>query len=139
MSKRKIKMAAAIALAGGVLFGTAACTSDADTVSRNLSTAAEQFEVVRRITVTTGFSGEVALEVEGACSLETASSFLEGAVEITCRIGPDEYMKHFVVKGDNDIVTVQQIETSDASKYHHRVIIKPENLLPEFDYEAGEQ
>jgi hypothetical protein len=40
---------------------------------------------------------------------------------------------------DNVTFIVQQLETVDASVYHHRVIIKPENLLPEFDYEGGEQ
>lgn len=142
---KKITKAIIAAGAVGMLaVGLAGCESDADTASRNLSTAAEQFEIVRRITVTSGFPGEggtkdVALQIEGRCSLETADSFLEGAVEVTCKIGPNEYMKHFVIKGDNDNMVVQQIETADVSVYHHRVLIKPENLLPEFDYEGGEQ
>jgi hypothetical protein len=126
----------ALAIAGTALVG---CTTDADNASRNISTAAEQFEVNRRITVTTGFNNEVALQVEGRCSLESTDSFLSGALEITCKIGPNEYVKHFVVKGDNDVVTAQQLDTIDVSVYHHRVLIKPENLLPEFDYEGGEQ
>jgi len=48
-------------------------------------------------------------------------------------------VKHFVVKGENDTVNIQQLDTIDVSVYHHRVIIKPENILPEFDYEGGEQ
>lgn len=127
---------------GAVVVGSLAavgCTSDADVASQNLSTAAEQFEIERRITVTTGFNNEIALQVEGRCSLETANSFLDGALEVTCKIGPNEYVKHFVVKGDNDVVTAQQLGTVDVSVYHHRVLIKPENVLPEFDYEGGEQ
>lgn len=136
--KMKTKIAALV-LAAGAVVGLAGCTTDADTASRNISTAAEQFEVNRRITVTTGFNNEVALQVEGRCSLESTDSFLSGALEITCKIGPDQYVKHFVVKGDNDVVTAQQLDTIDVSVYHHRVLIKPENLLPEFDYEGGEQ
>lgn len=139
MKKFRTRILAAVAGIALLFGGLTACTTDADTASRNLSTAAEQFEVERRITVTTGFGAEVALQVEGRCSLESADSFLAGALEVTCKIGPDRYAKHFVVKGDNDIVTVQQLETIDVSVYHHRVLIKPENLLPEFDYEAGEQ
>lgn len=127
------------AIAGVTVAGLSACTTDADTASYNLSQEAEQFNVNRRITVQTGFSNEVALQVEGRCSLESADSFLAGALEVTCKVGPNQYAKHFVVKGDNDIVTVQQLETTDVSVYHHKVLIKPENLLPEFDYEAGEQ
>lgn len=134
-----VKALGAVAVGGLLIGGLAACTSDADNASRNISTAAEQFEVNRRITVTTGFANEVALQVEGRCSMESANSFLEGALEVTCKIGPNEYVKHFVVQGDNDIVTVQQLDTIDVSVYHHRVLIKPENLLPEFDYEGGEQ
>lgn len=136
--KMKTKIAA-IVLAAGAVVGLAGCTTDADTASRNISTAAEQFEVNRRITVTTGFNNEVALQVEGRCSLESTDSLLSGALEITCKIGPDQYVKHFVVKGDNDVVTAQQLDTIDVSVYHHRVLIKPENMLPEFDYEGGEQ
>lgn len=133
---RAIATLAAVGIAATALAG---CTSDADVASHNLSTAAEQFEIQRRITVTTGFTNDVALQVEGRCSLETADSFLAGAVEITCKIGPNDYVKHFAVKGDNDLVLIQQLDTIDVSLYHHRVLIKPENLLPEFDYEGGEQ
>ncbi len=136
MKKRIIGIALVSLALVGVLAG---CVSDADMGSRNLSTAAEQFELDRRITVTTGFSNEVALQIEGRCSLETADSFLAGAIEVVCKIAPNEFTKHFIVKGDNDVVTVQQLGTVDASVYHHRVLIKPENILPEFDYEGGEQ
>ncbi len=135
----KNKIIALTVVAAGAIALLTGCTSDADNASRNISTAAEQFEVNRRITVTTGFNNEVALQVEGRCSLESTDSFLSGALEITCKIGPNEYVKHFVVKGDNDVVTAQQLDTIDVSVYHHRVLIKPENMLPEFDYEGGEQ
>ncbi|UOE45964.1 hypothetical protein [Agromyces larvae] len=137
--KKTTALTLAATAAVATTLGLSGCTTDADTASYNLSQAAEQFEIERRITVTTGFANEVALQVEGRCSVESADSFLAGALEITCKIGPDRYAKHFVVKGDNDIVTIQQTETVDVSVYHHRVLIKPENLLPEFDYEAGEQ
>jgi hypothetical protein len=52
-------------IAGGVVLvagavGLTACVSDSDQASQNLSTAAEQFEVVRRITVTHGVTGDFA-------------------------------------------------------------------------------
>jgi len=124
-------------LAGGVML--TGCMSDADTVSDNISTAAEQFEVERRIVAVNGITDAIMLEIEGRCSVETADSGLNGSLEITCKIGPNEYTKHFVGLSDNVSYVVQQLGTSDASVYHHRVLIKPENLLPEFDYEAGEQ
>lgn len=134
---KKLVAAGIVTVAGVTLL--AACTSDADTASKNLSTAAEQFEIERRITAVNGITDKVMLEIEGRCSVETAESFLSGSLEVTCKIGPNEYAKHFVVLGDNGLAVVQQLENADVSVYHHRVLIKPENLLPEFDYEGGEQ
>jgi hypothetical protein len=128
---------AAVAVAGVTMLS--GCVSDADQASRNLSTSAEQFEIERRITAINGFTDSVMLEIQGRCSVETAESALANSLEVTCKIGPNQYAKHFVLLGDNGYATIQQLGTSDASVYHHRVIIKPENLLPEFDYEAGEQ
>lgn len=136
MKIRNAIIAGALVLAG---LGLVGCTSDADTASRNLGTAAEQFEVNRRLTFIHGITGDVTLEVEGRCSTETADSALAGAIEVTCKIGPNEYVKHFAVVGDNGQALVQQLDTTDVSVYHHRVLIKPENVLPEFDYEGGEQ
>ena len=43
--------------------------SQADTASRNLSSAADNFEVVRRIVFYNGITGEYILTIEGLCSL----------------------------------------------------------------------
>lgn len=126
----------AVGLAAAVLTG---CQSDADKAGDNLHTAIEQFEVERRIVAINGITDKAMLEIEGRCSVETAESDLAGGLEIVCKIGPDEYAKHFVGLSDNVTYVVQQIGTTDVSVYHHRVIIKPENILPEFDYEGGEQ
>lgn len=130
------------ALAGLALAGTlglTGCVSDADTASRNLSYQAEQFEVPRTITFINGITDREMVRVEGRCSVETAESFLAGAVEVTCKIGPNEYKKNFLVPGDNAIVTVEQMDPIDVSVYHYLFIIKPEALIPEFDLETGEQ
>jgi hypothetical protein len=131
-------VAAAAGLAAGALVLTG-CQSDADTVSDNLHYAVEQFEVQRVITAINGITDTVMLRIEGRCSVESTDSDLGGGLEIVCKIGPNEYTKHFVGLSDNVTYVVQQVEAIDASVYHHRVILKPENILPEFDYEGGEQ
>lgn len=55
-----------IALLG--LLALAGCT-DADRASQNLSTAADNFEVQRRIIFYNGITGEYMLTIEGLCSL----------------------------------------------------------------------
>lgn len=136
---RKVAIGLLVAVGAVTLLTAASCSSDADTASKNLSTAAEQFEIERRITAVNGITDAVMLEIEGRCSVETGDSLLKGSLEITCKIAPNEYAKHFVGLSDNVSFVVQQLGTADVSVYHHRVLIKPENLLPEFDYEAGEQ
>lgn len=131
------KIAAAV-IAVGAVVGLAGCASDADQTSRNLSTAAEAFEIQRTIIATNGISGKTMLFVEGRCSLESADSFLAGALEITCKIDSDSYVKHFYVPGDQDQVVITQEAPIDVSEYHTRVILKPQNLLPEFDIKLGE-
>lgn len=134
MKNRKTIAAAiaGIALAAVMLTG---CESDADTASRNIATAAEQFEVQRTIVGINGITGDVTFFAEGRCSFENDGR----RFDVTCRYGPDEYRKHVFIMGDQDSVSVTQEEAIDVSVYHTRVILKPQSLLPEFDLEVGKQ
>lgn len=135
--KKSIKIGiAAVAIAG--VLGLAGCASDADRTSQNLSTAAEAFEIQRTIVATNGITGKTMLFVEGRCSLESAESFLAGAIEITCKISSEDYVKHFYVPGDQDQIVITQEEPIDVSEYHTRVILKPLGSIPEFDIMLGE-
>lgn len=115
-----------------------ACTSDADRASRNLSTAAEQFEVQRHIVGLNGITDEVLFEVEGRCSIEAGDTGVEGTLEVVCKHGPDDLRKHFVGLSDNVTFVATQLEGIDADEYRTRIIIKPENIVPNFDLVTGE-
>lgn len=132
---RKIALAGAGALAIAIITGGAGCTSDADKASENIATAAEQFEVQRTIIGQSGITDDIFLYVEGRCSFEEAGD----RIDITCKYGPDEYRKHTFLIGDQDRVGITQEQAIDVSVYHTRIVLKPENILPEFDIEMGEQ
>lgn len=117
---------------GLAVFMLASCTSDADKVSRNLSVAAEQFEVQRRIVGINGITDSPAFEVEGRCSIEDEGKWLL----VICKHGPDDYKKHFVGLSDNVFYVAVQTESMDADEYRTRIIIKPENIVPNFDVET---
>ncbi len=134
MKNIKTKIAA-LAIAGLAVIGLAGCESDADTASRNIATAAEQFEVQRTIVGINGITGDTIFFAEGRCSFETSGR----RFDVTCRYGENEYRKHVFILGDQDSVSITQEEPIDVSVYHTRVILKPENLLPEFDLEVGKQ
>lgn len=135
LKHRIIAATGALLVAAATLAG---CSSDADQASRNLSTAAEAFEVQRTIIAVNGITGERIFFAEGRCSMESAESFLPGALEITCKQGPDEYRKHFLLLGDQDSVAITQEKPIDVSEYHTRIVLKPQNVIPEFDIMMGE-
>jgi hypothetical protein len=109
------------------------CASDADKVSTNLSKAAEQFEVQRKIVGINGITDKVLFEVEGRCSIER-----DGDLVVTCKHGPDDYRKHYVGLSDNVTYIATQMKGIDVSEYRTRIILKPENIVPNFDLVTGE-
>lgn len=129
---RKRVMIPAVLLA--LVLGTA-CYDDskADVASYNLSKAAEQFEISRRIVFFNGITDKYLLTVEGRCSVETSESALGGSLEVTCKIGPDQYKKHFLGLSDNVSYFVEQVETANVSEYHYRVIFRPDTIIPNID------
>lgn len=120
-----------------LLIGTtlAACTSDADVASDNLSKAADNFEILRRIVFYNGITGDYILEIEGLCSLGNNDSSRE--LSVTCKTGSNEYKKHFLGLSDNVSWFAEQMEGADVSTSHYRVIFKPSTILPDVDYRSS--
>lgn len=129
-------MKKSIAALLAVLAISAACNpfaSDADVAAENLSKAAEQFEVQRRIVFINGITDEYLLSIEGRCSVETSNSALGGSLEVTCKVADGEYKKHFLGLSDNVTFLVEQLSSVDVSTQRYRVIFKPEAIVPEVD------
>ena len=124
--KRMIRWGVALML--GLLVG---CARDADIASRNLSVAADMFEITRRVVFYNGITGEYILVVEGRCSLGNKDTV--GRMSVTCKVGPNAYKKHFLGLSDNVTFFAEQLETADASVYHYRVVFKPQSIVPDID------
>ena len=105
--------------------------SDADIASENLSKAADQFEITRRIVFYNGISGEYILTIEGLCSLGNWDAAKE--LSVTCKTGPSSYKKHFLGLSDNVTYFAEQIEGASVSAYHYRVIFKPASIIPDVE------
>lgn len=102
---------------------------DAKVASYNLSKAADNFEINRRIVFYNGITGEYMLAIEGRCSIADQGNQLE----VTCKTGPNEYKKHFLGLSDNVTYFVEQLDAADVSVYHYRVTFKPSVILPDID------
>lgn len=116
----------------------AACQSDADTVSDNLSREAEQFRVSRDIVFYNSITDKYMFEVKGRCSVDDSTD-LSNTLAVTCRNGPDEYVKEYLGKADNVAWFAVQTEPSDVSRYHYEIILKPESIIPDIKVESGQQ
>lgn len=126
MSKKIIAASIAALATIGLAAG---CTSDADVASKNLSKAAEQFEVNRRISVVNGITDNYVMVVEGKCSLE----FPDGRNEIICKLADGSFVKHHVLLSDNTFVMSEQTNGTAVDTDQYRVIFKPEVLVPNVD------
>lgn len=122
----------AAALAAAIL---AAGCSDADVASSNLSKAADQFEITRRIVFYNGITGEYMLTITGLCSLGNKDS--ARSLSVTCKTGPNTFKKHFLGLSDNVTFFVEQTEPMPVGSYHYRVFFKPQAILPNIDFKGS--
>ena len=122
-------------LIGLVMVFLTGCVSQADTVSKNLSTAAEEFEISRRIVMFNGITDNYLLSIEGRCSIEVDAA--DNQLEVTCKVGKDAFEKHFLGLSDNVSYLVEQLKPVDANEFRTRVVFRPETILPDVDLKTS--
>lgn len=121
------------------LFGLAAltaCVPPADVASRNLSMAADRFEISRRIVFFNGITDTYLMTIEGLCSLGNHDKGRE--ITVTCQTGHNAYKKHFLGLSDNVSYLVEQVESAKVSTYHYRVVFRPQTIIPSIGLDIGQ-
>ena len=103
------------------------CTQ-ADRISINLSKEADNFNVVRQLTVINCIGGDVLFQMTGKMSIkaDTADNQLEVIVE-------DEnglYKKHFIGLSDNVTYVVEDMDITNVSKYKYTLNYNPKMWIP---------
>lgn len=126
-------LTALLLVGGGFLAG---CTSQADTASANLSTAADNFEVNRRILFLNTWTDKIFLTIEGYCSL--GNNDKTGEISVTCKVSGSGdamhmYKKHFLGLNGQATYMVEQIDANPVDPFHYRYIIRPELIVPDID------
>jgi hypothetical protein len=122
MKKLLITLAAVATLVG---------CNDADVASANLSKAADNFEVMRRVVFYNGITEGYMLTIEGLCSLGNADPARQ--LSVTCKTGPASYKKHFLGLSNNVTYFVEQIDAANVSVDHYRVVFKPSAIIPDIE------
>ena len=125
--KRAILGMLMVAFLAIMMFGC----SDAEVASSNLSRAADQFEIFRRVVFYNGITDEYILMIEGYCSVE----FYESKFVVTVKTGDGQFKKHYLGRADNVFPFVEQLDAAYASTARYRVIFKPSAIVPNIDLE----
>lgn len=112
-----------------IVFAFTGCETEAQRVSYNLSQEADNFNIVRQLTVINCIEGDVLFQMTGKMSItaDTADKQLEIIVE-------DEgtYVKHFVGLSDNVTYVVEDLNLGDnaVAKYKYTLNFNPNMWIP---------
>lgn len=107
------------------------CASDADVASQRVSKDADMFRVMRRIVFYNGITDNYILVLEGYCSLGNYDT--SGELSVTCKVGPEQYKKHFLGLSDNVTYFAEQLDPIAEDVYHYKVIFKPASVIPDIE------
>lgn len=124
-----MKRIIALLLALVAVLAIVGCSRPADVASQNVSNEADQFHVLRRITVINGITDKYLLTIEGWCSIGNYDS--NGELSITCKVGDNQYKKTFIEKSDNVVTLVEQLDAVNVSSSHYEVIFQPTVIVPD--------
>ena len=95
----------------------AGCT-EAENVNHNLSQAADNFQVVRKITVYNARTDLIVMEMEGYMSLSNSAT---NELVVTCMTGPNEYRKNYIYLNEYVIYVVEDVTGTATDPYHYKV------------------
>lgn len=106
------------------------CSTQADTVSYNVSQEADNFNVVRRLVVINGRTDKPFFEMVGAFSFELEDT--NGNKRIICVVetGEGQYKKHSIGLPEEAFWSVEDISGANVSKYKYQVNFLPEKIVP---------
>ncbi|WP_449809036.1 beta-sandwich lipoprotein [Metabacillus arenae] len=107
------------------------------TVSQNLSKSADSFEVQRRVVFFNGITDKYLLTVEGLCSLGNGDTDLR--MTVTCKVGEDEYKKHYLGLSDNVSFFAEQLEPNKEDPFHYKILFRPEAIIPDIDLQTSKK
>lgn len=104
------------------------CQTEADKVSQNLSLEADNFNVVRELTVINCIQGDVLFQMTGKFSITADNT--DHQLEVIVEDEDGNYQKHFIGLSDNVTYVVEQKKAQDVDKYHYTLNFNPKMWIP---------
>lgn len=127
LKKRIACVLAMAALAVGMLAG---CETEASRVEYNLTQEADNFNIVRQLTVINCLQGDVLFQMTGKMSI--TADVNDNQLEIIVENEDGNYTKHFVGLSDNVTYTIEDLNLgkNDVEKYKYTLNFNPNMWLP---------
>lgn len=126
MKKRIISVLIVAIMAAGVIAGC----SEKDRVESNITKEADNFNIVRQLTVMNCIEGDVLFQMSGRMSITADTE--DNQLEIIVENDDDTYVKHFVGLSDNVTYVIEDLNlgANDVEKYKYTLNFNPEMWLP---------
>ena len=108
--------------------------NDGATVARyNMTKAADNFELMRRIVFYNVRLGQNVVTVEGKCSIEYGNS----RTEYICKVGDGKFIRNFLSDSNDIVAIVEQMDSVPVNVYHFRRTFKPQTIIPDIDFRGS--
>lgn len=110
------------------------CSRDDATVARhNMTKAADNFELMRRIVFYNVRLGQNVVTIEGKCSIEYGDS----RTEYICKLGENQFIRNFLSSSNDIVAIVEQMDSVPVNVYHFRRTFKPQTTIPDIDFRGS--
>lgn len=117
-----------IATIGVVLSAVLLCScTEAERVTYNVQKEADNFNVIRRLSVINARSDKPVLELIGNFSI---SNNEENELVVTIEVAPNVYKVDYVYLNDWTMYTIEDVSGAYVDKYHHEMNFLPEMIIP---------
>lgn len=111
-----------------VMLPLTGCDTEANRVSYNLSQEADNFNVVRQLTVINCIQGDVLFQMTGKMSITADPA--DHQLEVIVEDEKGSYQKHFIGLSDNVTYTVEQKQYKNVDEYKYTLNFNPKMWLP---------
>ena len=123
---KNVFTAVAVLMIGAAL---TAC-DDAQIAKQNMTKAADNFEIMRRVVMYNAIIGKNVMVTEGKCSVDND----QYRTSIICKLGEGQYIRNFYGRSDNVSYFIEQMAPVPVNVYHYRRTFKPQSVLPDIDF-----
>ena len=112
------------------MFLTTGCDDEVNRVQYNISREADNFNIVRRVTVIDCITGDVLFQMSGRMSINADT--MDDQLEIYVEDTDGSYQKHIIGLSDNVTYVVEDLNlgANDVSRYRYTINFNPNMWIP---------